>query len=61
MGSDGKAKETEVWKINQAQLVYDTSETTHFISAYNRESNSFMFTGYHHKIRHTLMTGYRLI
>ncbi|XP_043074600.1 lysosome-associated membrane glycoprotein 5 isoform X1 [Puntigrus tetrazona] len=35
MGSDGKAKETEVWKINKVQLVYDTSETTHFINAYN--------------------------
>ncbi|KAK9957049.1 hypothetical protein ABG768_014745 [Culter alburnus] len=35
MGSDGKAKETEVWKINKVQLVYDTSEVTHFNSAYN--------------------------
>ncbi|KAI4885414.1 hypothetical protein NFI96_018038 [Prochilodus magdalenae] len=35
MGSDGKAKETEVWKISKVQLVYDTSETTHFINAYN--------------------------
>ncbi|XP_051510559.1 lysosome-associated membrane glycoprotein 5-like [Myxocyprinus asiaticus] len=35
MGSDGKAKETEVWKINKVQLVYDTSEKTHFINAYN--------------------------
>ncbi|XP_016304309.1 lysosome-associated membrane glycoprotein 5 [Sinocyclocheilus anshuiensis] len=35
MGSDGKAKETEVWKINKVQLVYNTSEATHFISAYN--------------------------
>ncbi|KAF4100006.1 hypothetical protein G5714_020132 [Onychostoma macrolepis] len=35
MGSDGKAKETEVWKINKVQLIYDTSEMTHFISAYN--------------------------
>uniref|UniRef100_A0A671MJC1 Lysosomal associated membrane protein family member 5 n=1 Tax=Sinocyclocheilus anshuiensis TaxID=1608454 RepID=A0A671MJC1_9TELE len=38
MGSDGKAKETEVWKINKVQLVYNTSEATHFISAYNREA-----------------------
>ncbi|XP_066533829.1 lysosome-associated membrane glycoprotein 5 [Hoplias malabaricus] len=35
MGSDGKAKETEVWKMNKVQLVYDTSETSHFINAYN--------------------------
>ncbi|XP_063078552.1 lysosome-associated membrane glycoprotein 5 [Engraulis encrasicolus] len=28
-------KESEIWKINQVQLVYDTSETTHFINAYN--------------------------
>uniref|UniRef100_A0A671T4Z5 Lysosomal associated membrane protein family member 5 n=1 Tax=Sinocyclocheilus anshuiensis TaxID=1608454 RepID=A0A671T4Z5_9TELE len=40
MGSDGKAKETEVWKINKVQLVYDTSETTHFISAYNRDAGT---------------------
>ncbi|XP_051951641.1 lysosome-associated membrane glycoprotein 5-like [Xyrauchen texanus] len=35
MSSDDKAKETEVWKINKVQLVYDTSEKTHFINAYN--------------------------
>ncbi|KAL7871749.1 hypothetical protein SRHO_G00067320 [Serrasalmus rhombeus] len=35
MGSDGKAKETEVWKINKVQLVYDNSDTSHFINAYN--------------------------
>uniref|UniRef100_A0A8C2BTW5 Lysosome-associated membrane glycoprotein 5 n=1 Tax=Cyprinus carpio TaxID=7962 RepID=A0A8C2BTW5_CYPCA len=35
MGSDGKAKEAEVWKINKVQLVYNTSEGTHFINAYN--------------------------
>ncbi|XP_039507297.1 lysosome-associated membrane glycoprotein 5 [Pimephales promelas] len=35
MGSDGKAKETDVWKMNKVQLVYDTSEKTHFINAYN--------------------------
>ncbi|KAM9435453.1 lysosome-associated membrane glycoprotein 5 [Clarias gariepinus] len=32
---DGKTKESEVWKISKVQLVYDTSETTHFINAYN--------------------------
>uniref|UniRef100_A0A8C1UJM8 Lysosomal associated membrane protein family member 5 n=1 Tax=Cyprinus carpio TaxID=7962 RepID=A0A8C1UJM8_CYPCA len=42
LGSDGKAKEAEVWKINKVQLVYNTSEATHFINAYNRESDSFM-------------------
>uniref|UniRef100_A0A8B9JRY5 Lysosomal associated membrane protein family member 5 n=1 Tax=Astyanax mexicanus TaxID=7994 RepID=A0A8B9JRY5_ASTMX len=36
MGSDGKAKETEIWKMNKVQLVYNTSDTTHFINAYNR-------------------------
>ncbi|XP_073788108.1 lysosome-associated membrane glycoprotein 5 isoform X2 [Danio rerio] len=35
LGSDGKAPEAEVWKINRVQLVYDTSENTHFINAYN--------------------------
>lgn len=35
MGSDGKSKEAEVWEMNKVQLVYDTSETTHFINAYN--------------------------
>ncbi|KAK7134128.1 hypothetical protein R3I94_015851 [Phoxinus phoxinus] len=35
MGSDGKAKEADVWKMNKVQLVYDTSEKTHFSSAYN--------------------------
>ncbi|XP_030628863.1 lysosome-associated membrane glycoprotein 5 [Chanos chanos] len=33
--SDGKVKETVVWKISKVQLVYDTSESTHFINAYN--------------------------
>ncbi|XP_065131250.1 lysosome-associated membrane glycoprotein 5 [Paramisgurnus dabryanus] len=33
MGSEGK--ESEVWKINKVQLVYDTSEVTHFVNAYN--------------------------
>ncbi|KAM7368137.1 hypothetical protein PAMP_014384 [Pampus punctatissimus] len=28
-------KGTEVWKINKVQFVYDTSETSHFINAYN--------------------------
>lgn len=56
MGSDGKAKETEVWKINKVQLVYDTSETTHFINAYNRESNGFTFTANHRKISQTFTT-----
>ncbi|RXN11857.1 lysosome-associated membrane glyco 5 [Labeo rohita] len=55
MGSDGKAKETEVWKINKVQLVYDTSETTHFINAYNRESNGFTFTA-NHPGKHTAST-----
>ncbi|XP_076129336.1 lysosome-associated membrane glycoprotein 5 [Alosa pseudoharengus] len=32
---DPNQKESEIWKINKVQLVYDTSETTHFISAYN--------------------------
>ncbi|KAK1795976.1 hypothetical protein P4O66_009077 [Electrophorus voltai] len=35
VGSDGKEKETEIWKINKVQLVYDTSESSHFINAYN--------------------------
>ncbi|XP_016889057.1 lysosome-associated membrane glycoprotein 5 isoform X2 [Cynoglossus semilaevis] len=28
-------KGTEVWKISRVQFVYDTSETSHFINAYN--------------------------
>ncbi|KAL2082133.1 hypothetical protein ACEWY4_021951 [Coilia grayii] len=32
---DQKQKESEIWKINKMQLVYDTSETTHFMNAYN--------------------------
>uniref|UniRef100_A0A3P9JGU1 Lysosome-associated membrane glycoprotein 5 n=1 Tax=Oryzias latipes TaxID=8090 RepID=A0A3P9JGU1_ORYLA len=28
-------KGTEVWKISKVQFVYDTSETSHFINAYN--------------------------
>ncbi|KAG7258234.1 hypothetical protein CRUP_014301, partial [Coryphaenoides rupestris] len=28
-------KGTEVWKISRVQFVYETSETTHFINAYN--------------------------
>uniref|UniRef100_A0A3B1J900 Lysosome-associated membrane glycoprotein 5 n=1 Tax=Astyanax mexicanus TaxID=7994 RepID=A0A3B1J900_ASTMX len=32
---DGKAKETEIWKMSKVQLVYNTSDTTHFINAYN--------------------------
>ncbi|XP_062406818.1 lysosome-associated membrane glycoprotein 5 [Sardina pilchardus] len=32
---DANQKESEIWKINKVQLVYDTSETTHFINAYN--------------------------
>ncbi|KAA0708144.1 Lysosome-associated membrane glycoprotein 5 [Triplophysa tibetana] len=35
MGSDGNAEESEVWKINKVQLVYDTSDMTHFVNAYN--------------------------
>ncbi|XP_018599014.2 lysosome-associated membrane glycoprotein 5 isoform X1 [Scleropages formosus] len=31
------SKGNEVWKISKMQFVYDTSETTHFINAYNRE------------------------
>ena len=31
-------KEAEVWKVSKVQFVYDTSETSHFINAYNRES-----------------------
>lgn len=30
-------KGTEVWKISKVQFIYDTSETSHFINAYNRE------------------------
>ncbi|XP_077597280.1 lysosome-associated membrane glycoprotein 5 [Stigmatopora nigra] len=30
-----RAKGAEVWKISKVQLVYDTSETSHFINAYN--------------------------
>ncbi|XP_054900258.1 lysosome-associated membrane glycoprotein 5 isoform X2 [Poeciliopsis prolifica] len=30
-----REKGIEVWKINKIQFVYDTSETTHFINAYN--------------------------
>lgn len=33
-----REKDTEVWKISKVQFVYDTSETSHFINAYNRES-----------------------
>ncbi|KPP75511.1 hypothetical protein Z043_105236, partial [Scleropages formosus] len=29
------SKGNEVWKISKMQFVYDTSETTHFINAYN--------------------------
>ncbi|XP_028809120.1 lysosome-associated membrane glycoprotein 5 [Denticeps clupeoides] len=32
---DGRQQEAELWKISKVQLVYDTSETTHFINAYN--------------------------
>ncbi|KAM6954147.1 lysosome-associated membrane glycoprotein 5 [Aplochiton taeniatus] len=28
-------KENEVWKISKVQFIYDTSETSHFINAYN--------------------------
>lgn len=31
-------KGIEVWKISKVQFVYDTSETSHFMNAYNRES-----------------------
>lgn len=31
-------KGTEVWKISKVQFVYNTSETSHFINANNRES-----------------------
>ncbi|KAK5606498.1 Lysosome-associated membrane glycoprotein 5 [Crenichthys baileyi] len=30
-----REKGIEVWKINKIQFVYDTSETSHFINAYN--------------------------
>ncbi|KAM4530000.1 lysosome-associated membrane glycoprotein 5 [Fundulus diaphanus] len=30
-----REKSIEVWKINKIQFVYDTSETSHFINAYN--------------------------
>ncbi|XP_051909504.1 lysosome-associated membrane glycoprotein 5 [Hippocampus zosterae] len=30
-----RAKGAEVWKISKVQFVYDTSESTHFINAYN--------------------------
>ncbi|XP_053699529.1 lysosome-associated membrane glycoprotein 5 [Synchiropus splendidus] len=30
-----REKGVEVWKISKVQFVYDTSETTHFINAYN--------------------------
>ncbi|KAK3516555.1 hypothetical protein QTP70_022056 [Hemibagrus guttatus] len=46
---DGKTRESEVWKINKVQLVYDTSETTHFMNAYNRE-NTFQL---YHSGKHT--------
>ncbi|XP_036406215.1 lysosome-associated membrane glycoprotein 5 [Megalops cyprinoides] len=29
------SKGNDIWKINKVQLVYDTSETSHFINAYN--------------------------
>ncbi|XP_061785035.1 lysosome-associated membrane glycoprotein 5 [Nerophis lumbriciformis] len=32
---DIRDRGVEVWKINKVQFVYDTSETTHFINAYN--------------------------
>lgn len=34
---ESRDKGTEVWKISKVQFVYDTSETSHFINAYNRE------------------------
>lgn len=34
-----RAKGAEVWKISKVQFVYNTSESTHFINAYNRESD----------------------
>uniref|UniRef100_A0A672GQJ0 Lysosome-associated membrane glycoprotein 5 n=1 Tax=Salarias fasciatus TaxID=181472 RepID=A0A672GQJ0_SALFA len=33
--SEVRAKGAEVWKISRVQFVYDTSETSHFINAYN--------------------------
>ncbi|XP_013764136.1 lysosome-associated membrane glycoprotein 5 [Pundamilia nyererei] len=36
-------KGIEVWKISKVQFVYDTSETSHFINAYNRESQTQQF------------------
>ncbi|MEQ2170689.1 hypothetical protein GOODEAATRI_002854 [Goodea atripinnis] len=35
-----REKGIEVWKINKIQFVYDTSEASHFINAYNRESST---------------------
>ncbi|XP_012694836.1 lysosome-associated membrane glycoprotein 5 [Clupea harengus] len=35
LANDPKEKESEIWKVNKVQLVYDTSESTHFINAYN--------------------------
>lgn len=36
-------KGSEVWKMSKVQFIYDTSETSHFINAYNRECpNWFM-------------------
>lgn len=32
-----REKGIEVWKISRVQFVYDTSETSQFINAYNRE------------------------
>lgn len=32
-----REKGIEVWKISKVQFVYDTSETSYFINAYNRE------------------------
>ncbi|KAG9344672.1 hypothetical protein JZ751_010358 [Albula glossodonta] len=31
------SKGNDIWKISKVQLVYDTSETSHFINAYNRK------------------------
>ncbi|TWW69083.1 Lysosome-associated membrane glycoprotein 5 [Takifugu flavidus] len=48
-------KGTEVWKISKVQFIYDTSETSHFINAYNRECPAEpVYTGKHTATTHRL-------
>ena len=48
LANDPKEKESEIWKVNKVQLVYDTSESTHFINAYNREYGTRLDNDYYY-------------